>query len=493
MVSQVAVSGARAAARDTRAALCFREQFWVPGFLFMVDAAAVEIALLLGFWLRRLFSVLWPTILPPIDFSTATIVEFAVAVLALPIVFAAAGLCPGYGLGRIERLQRRVSATMIFFGCLIFWDNIIQQGDWSRGIMLGAGGFAVMLAPLFEYLARRFLIHINAWGLPVLIVGTETKDSLLARCLCAEPELGFIPVGFLSHDAGMDRILIRGLPVLGDVSQASAFRDQVDAVVVTAPTVGTKTIAGLTEELPFARVIVVPELSEFPSLWVNTRDLGGILALEMRHNLLIRRNQLIKRILDYLIAVPLFIVSLPILAGAAICIKIASPGPAFFCQERDGLKGRRFRMWKLRTMHPDAEAQLEALIGNDPIACAEWQKHMKIRNDPRMIAYVGAWLRKTSIDELPQLWNVLRGEMGLIGPRPFPEYHLNMFTPDFRALRARIRPGITGLWQVVQRSEADLKVQETLDTYYIRNWSLWLDLYVLIRTPLAVLCQNGAR
>ncbi len=456
--------------------------------MFLVDVAVVETALLLGYLARYFLSSWWP-----IDLTANVYAGLIVGVLVIPVSCYLVGLHPGYGLGSVERLRRRLTVTIFVFGVLFSWDYVAQAGEWSRGVMLATFAVALVLTPLFETLGRGYLIRKGRWGVPILLAGTGEKGALLARILRDEPGLGFVPIGFLSQDPGAGITELEDLPVLGHISQASAFKDRVDTALVTVPGIGTSGLGPLIQNLPFSRIIMIPDLPEFPSLWVSARDLGGVLALELRQNLLIPRNQLIKRIFDYLITVPLFIVSLPILVAAAICIKIASPGPVFFGQTREGLNGRKFRMWKLRTMYPDAETRLAAHIGNDPIARAEWQKYMKIRNDPRIIPHVGSWLRRTSIDELPQLWNVLRGDMGLMGPRPFPEYHLNMFTPAFRAHRARVRPGITGLWQVMERSEADLNAQGTLDTYYIRNWSLWLDLYVLIRTPLAVLGQGGAR
>ncbi len=488
MTAQVAVSDAAVRGRSRGGHVDFVERAWIPGFMFLVDVVAVETALFFGFLVRYALSSWWP-----INLSPNTYVGLLAGVLVVPVSYYLVGLHPGYGLGSVERLRRRLIVTILVFGGLIAWDNIALTGEWSRGVMLATFAFALVVTPLFESLGRGTLICKGLWGVPILLAGTGEKGALLARILRDEPGLGFVPIGFLSQDPGARFTELEDLPVLAHISQATAFKDRVDTALVTIPGVGPNGLGSLIHDLPFPRIIMIPDLPDFPSLWVNARDLGGVLALELRQNLLIPRNQLIKRIFDYLITVPLFILSLPILAGAALCIKIASPGPIFFCQMRQGLNGRKFRMWKLRTMHRDAEARLEAHLGNDPIARAEWQNHMKLRDDPRIIPYVGAWLRGTSIDELPQLWNVLRGEMGLIGPRPFPEYHLSTFTQDFRAYRARIRPGITGLWQVMERSEADLNVQETLDTYYIRNWSLWLDLYVLIRTPLAVLGQGGAR
>jgi lipopolysaccharide/colanic/teichoic acid biosynthesis glycosyltransferase len=147
---------------------------------------------------------------------------------------------------------------------------------------------------------------------------------------------------------------------------------------------------------------------------------------------------------------------------------------------------------KLRTMHAEAEALLLRVLSESSESRAEWSCRFKLRKDPRILPAVGNFLRKTSLDELPQLWSVFKGEMSLVGPRPFPAYHLDEFSQRFRTLRGRVKPGLTGLWQVSDRADGDLAVQETLDTYYIRNWSLWLDLYILARTVRAVLFPKGA-
>jgi lipopolysaccharide/colanic/teichoic acid biosynthesis glycosyltransferase len=180
------------------------------------------------------------------------------------------------------------------------------------------------------------------------------------------------------------------------------------------------------------------------------------------------------------------------MAAAAVWIKLISRGPVFHCQVREGIDGQRIAVWKLRTMHVDGERLLEPWFMEHPEDRAEWSRYFKLRRDPRVLPWIGKLLRRTSLDELPQLLSVLKGEMSLVGPRPFPDYHLENFPAEFRALRTQVLPGLTGMWQVSARSEGDVEVQEALDTYYIRNWSPWLDLYILARTVAAVLLARGA-
>jgi lipopolysaccharide/colanic/teichoic acid biosynthesis glycosyltransferase len=163
-----------------------------------------------------------------------------------------------------------------------------------------------------------------------------------------------------------------------------------------------------------------------------------------------------------------------------------------FRQEREGPDGKRISMLKLRTMHCDSDRLLVEYLDSHPEEKINWLRFFKLKKDPRILPAIGVFLRRYSLDELPQLWNVLRGDMSLVGPRPFPYYHLNQFPASFRYLRASVMPGITGLWQVTARSDGDLTVQEVEDTYYIRNWSPWLDIYILLRTVQTVISAKGA-
>lgn len=191
-----------------------------------------------------------------------------------------------------------------------------------------------------------------------------------------------------------------------------------------------------------------------------------------------------KRAIDLVLAGPLLLLTLPTMAIAAIVIKIIDRGPAFYAQEREGLHGETFRLWKLRTMYTDADERLTVFLEEHPERRQEWEHIFKLNDDPRVLPVIGNLLRRTSIDELPNLINVLRGELSIVGPRPFPGYHLDAFSDSFRALRASVRPGITGLWQL---GRGGLDVQQRTDSYYVENWSLGLDLRIIVRTIPAVL------
>ncbi|MGH9202955.1 MAG: sugar transferase, partial [Vicinamibacterales bacterium] len=225
---------------------------------------------------------------------------------------------------------------------------------------------------------------------------------------------------------------------------------------------------------------------------IQIRALGPLVGIEYTNNLLLPGNRMMKRALDLVVAGATLLVASPLVAVAIALVRLIDGSPIFFSQSRAGIDGRRFAVPKIRTMKRDAEKQLDEFLTADAALREEWETRHKLRNDPRLIPLVGRLFRRLSIDELPQLWSVLRGDMSLVGPRPFPDYHLAKFSPLFLEFRQRVRPGITGLWQVEIRSEGSIVEQEAYDSYYIRNWSVWLDLYLLARTVAAVAAGRGA-
>lgn len=463
-------------------------RFLAPLGLFLADVVALEASLFLGVVLREALRAISPA-----EISWSNLVSFALAFLFFPIGYALAGLYPGYGLPVVERIRRKVQVTFVLFLVLIAWEWLFLREGWSRGVLVLAMGWALVLVPVGSAGVREVLVRLGLWGVPVLILGAGHTGALVARVLFRDRALGLRPVAFLDDDPDKHGIKVEGLPVLGPIHQVSHWaRKGLRVVILAMPGVGSRRLAELLEGLPVPRILLVPDLLSTPSLWVSSRDLGGVLALEVHKNLLLRRNRLLKRALDYLIGVPLFLLSLPIIGIFALWVKAVSPGPAFYAQEREGYLGRTIRVWKLRTMYPDAEKRLAEYLQASSEAKNEWERYFKLKDDPRVLPVVGTFLRRTSLDELPQLWNVIRGEMSLVGPRPFPRYHMERFSPGFRSLRQSVWPGLTGLWQVSARSDGDLEVQEALDTYYIRNWSLWLDLYILARTLWVVLTRKGA-
>ncbi len=464
-----------------------KQRAWATALLVLIDVLALELALSLGcvtrFALRPLF---------PITLARPQFEGLAIGVLILPIVYYGIGLYPGYGIGAVQRIRLRAYATLTIFGVLLTWNYIFEDRQWSRGVLLITVVFALTVPPALEAIFRRILIRRGICGEPVVILGAGRTGSLVARKLQKEYDLGFVPVGLLDDNPHKWGTHVDGIPVVGPLSAIRAFHGRAKVVLIAIPNMDRQRLSELVQTLSFPSVIIIPDLFGIQSLWITSRDLDGILGLEVKKNLLLTSNRVLKRLLDYSIALPLFLVTAPLLALCAMWIKIQSPGPAFFRQQREGQNGRRLTIYKLRTMHSEAERSLEEYLDSNPGERESWYQYYKLKKDPRVIPGIGYFLRRYSFDELPQFWNVLRGDMSLVGPRPFPYYHLESFPAAFRTLRASVMPGITGFWQVSERSDGNLVVQEAEDTYYIRNWSVWLDIYILMKTASALFSPKGA-
>ncbi len=461
-----------------------------PGLTTAAVMAADVLALLLSGWLalaiwgavnhafpREPYLRLWPLI--------------AIFLAA----YAARGLYPGVGLSPVEELRGLVAATTAV--CLVGSAFIFlsREASFSRGFLLGVWGLSAVLAPLGRAGMRGLFARRPWWGAPVVVLGAGRTGLGMVAALKSQPGLGLKPVALLDDD--QDKAPeCEETPLAGPLSLAPfiAERLRVRHALVAMPELSREQLLRVVEDngAIFRHVIVLPDLFGMASLWVSARDVGGALGLEVRQNLLSPLNRCLKRGLDLLVACAACVLAAPVVVLAALWIKRVSPGPALFSQERGGKGGRVIRVRKLRTMYSNAEELLERHLAARPEARQEWEQFFKLRDDPRLLPGIGRLLRRTSLDELPQLWNVLKGEMSLVGPRPLPAYHLERFDGEFRALRARVPPGITGLWQAAARSDGDIGVQRAMDSYYIRNWSLWLDLYILARTVCAVLLRRGA-
>ena len=421
-------------------------------------------------------------------------------VLLLPLccvgVFAGRGQYPGIGLTAVEHLRgicRGVSTVYLLFLFAMFFAKESWAG--SRGALMLAWALSMALVSCGRSLTMHAAASRPWWGVPVVVIGAGTTGRATVRTLNANRVLGYRPVAFLDDDPRKHGVC-DGVPVVGTLDDADwVARDFSAGYAILA-------ISGIPQQQlvshlrrwrrVFPKILIISEMAGITSQWTEPRDLGGLIGFETRQKLLDPFAQRIKRTLDLAAASFGMLVCAPLLGVCALWIRKASPGSPFYTQEREGRDGTTLRILKLRTMFPNADEMLEAHLAGDPAAREEWERFCKLKRDPRILPGVGHFLRKTSLDELPQLWNVLKGEMSLVGPRPFPAYHNARFDPEFLQVRTQVRPGLTGLWQVSARSDGDLDVQQTLDGYYIRNWSLWLDIYILARTVRAVLAPRGS-
>jgi len=323
----------------------------------------------------------------------------------------------------------------------------------------------------------------------IVIVGDEEMSRLLMRKIRAHPEYGLDPIGYVAigepseHDRE-DPGDAKGL--VYEVERVCQKRD-VERVLAVAPAVNHAELAELIRRMRTLkiRVSVVPDFVDALGPSVEIDDIEGVTVLGINPPALTRSSRVIKRAMDISIALPVLLLSLPVLAVVAVAIKLGSPGPIFYSQLRVGRDGSRFRLYKFRTMVPDADARAEELK-----ALSAHPAWLLLEKDPR-ITRIGGFLRRASLDELPQLWNVVKGDMSLVGPRPMsPSVHDHISGWGLR--RLDLTPGLTGLWQVLGRTSIPFEEMVKLDYLYTTNWSLWYDVRLLIRTLPAVVRQRGA-
>ncbi len=403
---------------------------------------------------------------------------------------AIARITPGWGIGPVEQLRRLVVLIFASFGFAAAALFLSKAGPAASRITLTTAFLlSVVLIPLFRQQVKTYLIHRQGWGIPTVIYGSDRTVSHVLEALRHEPGLGYVPVGIFDNESP-EGSYIEGVPVLGGLKQKSS---QAPVAIIASGQTSRKQFIQLLEGplASYRRVVIIPDLLEAPSLWVTTRDFLGLVGLEISLNLLNPAAQFVKRATDMIAVIGLAPLWIPTCLVISFLIWLEDRRSPLFLQERIGHEGEMFKTWKFRTMRPDAERVLQQEFANNPELEEEWSRNCKLKNDPR-ITRIGEFLRKTSLDELPQLVNVWRGEMSLVGPRPLPAYHYEKLPQQIRTLRDRVRPGITGLWQVSGRSESGTHGMERWDAYYVRNWSIWLDIVILVRTGRAVFSAHGA-
>lgn len=402
-------------------------------------------------------------------------------------------LYPGFGLTAIREFRAIVTTILIIYANLGFLSFIEYSGDGRYSVVLaGAAALSVALLMSFRHLVRSALARLGWWGTQAIVIGTPRGIAGFLSLLRGDNANGIRVIGALTDWA--DQPFIEGVPVLGGINAAADVAKKTGAplAIVTPPETNGPAFDELVRTCGkyFPNLILVPKMLSTSTLWVEARSIGNQLTLEVRQNLLMRGPRLCKRVVDLAVALAAGLMLLPALCIIALAVKLSSRGPVFYGQIRIGRHRRLFRAWKFRTMVPDASAVLATYLANNPELREEWERDQKLRNDPRVTA-IGRFLRRTSLDELPQLWNVIRGEMSLVGPRPIVASEVERYADAFDEY-TRVLPGITGLWQVSGRSDTTYAQRVQLDTYYTHNWSPWLDLYLILRTFGVLVSGRGA-
>ncbi|MGE0433492.1 MAG: sugar transferase [Planctomycetota bacterium] len=498
--------------RRDLAAWRIRQQALTLGIA-VVDVAVMVGAVLVGY---AILAAIWPA-LPESwrDLSLGYLhpnlhVWYKTALVAFTVVaiytFAVHGLYRPQMLrqhGAQAALAVRAASVLSAFFYFAVWMDRTNYCIERQIVVLIAWLVSCLLFLVWRGWAVPGLLRVGLWRRRTIVLGAGKSGQFLASQRRRFDRAGFELVGFLDDNAALHGSEIGDLPVLGPIDDATL------KVVLAGQPVHEAVLA--ISNLSHARMLELVALCKRHGLglrvlsdrWgiladkVNVETVSGVALIGVRETPLYGLNAFLKRAGDVTGSVLLLLLLSPLLLATALAVKLTSRGPALFVQERVGLNGRHFRYYKFRSMKADNDDSqhrefVTALIRGEDVGVEDesGQKVRKIVNDPR-VTRVGRFIRKYSIDELPQLWNVLRGDMSLVGPRPSLPYEVAAWD-DWHRRRLAVRPGLTGLWQVSGRSEVTFDDMVVLDIWYIENWSLWLDIQILIVTPLVVIAPKGA-
>jgi exopolysaccharide biosynthesis polyprenyl glycosylphosphotransferase len=392
----------------------------------------------------------------------------------------------------LEILKATTIGTLVFWGSAVLFNIVMITSRFIFIFWVASSLSSISIRLILGQIITWFRLRKRNLRY-LLIVGSNERAVRFCKKIESRPELGYRLLGYVENSwRGNPEFLNSGYRIVTDFDGFSSFvrENVVDEVIVCLPVRSFYNQIFSISKICEKHGIIVRHLSGIYDLKLahSETDHFEDLSLVTHYTGSITGSQvLIKRMMDILLSLFLLVIFSPIFLVGAVLIKRSSPGPVFFVQQRVGLNKRRFKLYKFRTMIPDAERKLSELEGFNELCGPVF----KIKNDPR-ITPIGKFLRKTSIDELPQLYNVLIGDMSLVGPRALPVRDYNGFDQDWHRRRFSVRPGITCLWQVSGRNNIPFDKWMELDLEYIDNWSLWLDLKILLKTIPAVVSGYGA-
>lgn len=465
---------------------------WLPVALAALDTVLIAVAFVLAYWLRYSLEV-GPAIHEQLAFRAYEPLALLLLGIMLPVLAIKGAYRRRMGTELLDEAGTIFSSATITVAAIVVITAMLQQWQYSRGVILYVWILVIVLTLLGRGLYRSvqaFCFHHGLGVRRVLVVGATDVGKMVMQSVTQRPDLGYQLVGFVVHRSSpalQDFGRFRALGMVGDIPNLIRSA-AIDEIILALPASAHEEVWPVLTlcERRGVGLKLVPDLFELSLGKVQIDDIAGIPLLDVREKPLGGAAKAVKRILDVVVAGSVLILSAPLLAVLAILVRLESPGPAFFIQERVGKRGKHFGCRKLRTMRDGADGLQPALLTMNETGGVIF----KMRDDPR-VTRAGRWIRRWSLDELPQVWNVLTGDMSLVGPRPPLPHEVAQYEPR-HLRRLEVKPGMTGMWQVSGRSNISFDEMVMMDTYYVDNWSLMLDIKILIRTVLAVLARQGA-
>lgn len=464
----------------------FKKNFWrTSSFtsgvaLAVVDCLSIMLSIGISFFIINFINHSW------INFRS--FITYWIYLPPMIMVFYAAGLYPGLVSPPAEEVKRfGICSFFVFVGIAL--SITVEEADdkWPLvTALILATPFALLILSSFREAARNLFSHFRFFGVPVVIYVSGTSGDVIIERLLKRTDLGYRP-GLIIDSRAMIPSTKMGIPVFPPSESTMSLIKSFGIKVAILCDYDRDT----TNINSYYRyTIQIPRMNEISTISTNVRDFGGILGFSSTHNLTKKLSLFWKRFIDLFLLLLSSPITVPVLLFVSLLVKVSSPGPVFYGHKRIGKSGKEFKCWKFRSMVIDADKQLEKILAENPEMRAEWEKDRKFTNDPR-VTKIGKFLRKTSIDEIPQFFNVFMGEMSFIGPRPVTEPELAKYGKKADFILS-VKPGLSGMWQISGRSDTGYEERVTLDSYYIQNWSVWLDIWIVIKTVYVVLRGKGA-
>ncbi|KLO21167.1 sugar transferase [Marinitoga sp. 1155] len=395
-----------------------------------------------------------------------------------------------------DEMKNIVKASFFSLTILLFI-SFITKLYYSRFIVIyGILLFVIIDIPT-RYIYRKLLYRLNLFKTNVLIIGAGEMGEIISQKIKSHTFTTYNIIGFVDDDKTKINKIINDYKVLGAIKDIDKIINeiQVDEVIIAIPTAKRKEISKIISHLEgkVRRIKFIPDMYGLITFSTEIQDFDGVMTISASQGLLNPLNRILKRVFDIIFGVVGFILLFPLFIIIGYKIKKEDRGTIFFKHTRIGENLKEFKMYKFRTMVPNAEEKLKEMLEKNKKLREEFYKNFKLKDDPR-ITKIGKFLRKTSLDEFPQFINVIKGDMSIVGPRPVVKKEIDMYYGEEVAKRVfAVKPGITGMWQANGRSDVeDYEERIALDLYYIRNWSLWLDIIIILKTIKVVLDKKGA-
>jgi Undecaprenyl-phosphate galactose phosphotransferase WbaP len=449
------------------------------------DLLGVMISFGVGFFLVNIYDI------RAINFKS--FVTYWPYLPAFILFFQVINLYPGVSLAPAEEMRRFIIGSFWVHGGIIL-SRYIEDNEFDAisAAFIISFVFSTMILMLGRSSMHRFLHKTRLGGIPAVVFGGGDTGKMVVDRLLSSRKTGYVPVLILDDSAGPGDY--RGIPIIHDtgIGPEIVKRYNIKMAIVALDKQKQEDLTRLINYSvsAFRYNVLIPDFFGVANIWMSVRDFDGILGFATSHKLKMFWNLGIKRFMDLGLVLIGGSIIAPFLLLIALLVKISSPGPVIYKHTRIGMNGKPFKVYKFRSMVIDAEERLNALLAADPRIRKEWEACHKLKNDPR-ITGIGNFLRRTSLDEFPQLLNILKGEMSLVGPRPIVEGEIKKYGEDFGRIFS-VKPGITGLWQVSGRSDTNYGERVAFDTYYLQSWSVWMDLWILFKTMGVVFKGKGA-